>query len=362
MTCGAEAHADWRARHDTHPEAKAFDRWRSGALPGDWPETMRALTSAQAADIAPRPTIASSGDICDGLAAPLPDSLVLCADLEAPTNHKRNRTAFTGRDRSGNYVHCGVREHLMGAMCNGIAAHGGLRPINVTYFAFADYERPAMRMAALMGLPVVFVFGHDGIGIGSNGPTHQPVEVLASFRAMPNFRVFRPADAVETAEAWDIAMRTDTGPSLVALSKQPADQLRRTGEENGNLCARGAYILHETEGPRDVTLLATGTEVGLAVRARAALADRGIRAAVVSMPCWELFETQDLSYREAVLGDAPRIGIEAAMAFGWERWLRPSDRFVGMTGFGASDHADRLYTHFNITVERIVSEMAETTH
>jgi transketolase len=361
MTRGAQAHADWRARHDTHPEGGAFDRWRSGALPEDWPETMRALTAAQAADTAPRPTIASSGDICDGLAEPLPDSLVLCADLEAPTNHKRNRAAFTGQDRSGNYVHCGVREHLMGAMCNGIAAHGGLRPVNVTYFAFADYERPAMRMAALMALPVLFVFGHDSIGIGSNGPTHQPVEILASFRAMPNFRVFRPADAVETAEAWDIAMRTDTGPSLLALSKQPADQLRRTGEDNGNLSARGAYILHETKGPRDVTLLATGTEVGLAARARAALAERGVRAAVVSMPCWELFEAQDLSYREAVLGDAPRIGIEAAMAFGWERWLRPSDRFVGMTGFGASDHANRLYAHFDITVERIVSEVAQIT-
>lgn len=360
MARGAQAHSDWRKRCDGNPEAAELQRWIAAELTPEWSDTIRGIIETQAADSTPRPTITSSGDICDALAAPLPDSMVLCADLEAPTNHKRHRTSFTATDRSGDYVHCGVREHLMGAMCNGVAAHGELRPVNVTYLAFADYERPAMRMAALMGLPVLFVFSHDGIGVGSNGPTHQPIEALASFRCMPNMRVFRPADAVETAEAWDIAMRTNTGPSLFALSKQAARQVRTATDEN--LTARGAYVLHEAEGPRDITLLATGTEVGLAVQARDALAEQGIQAAVVSMPCWELFADQDQAYRDAVLGDAPRIGVEAAMPFGWNTWLRPADRFVGMAGFGASDHADTLYAHFGIKVERIVSEALEMTH
>lgn len=272
MARGAEALSAWQTRLMAHPEQAEFDRWITGTLPADWSDVVQKITSAQAADSTARPTITSSGDTCDALAAPVPETMVLCADLEAPTNHKRHRHAFTARDRSGSYVHCGVREHLMGAMCNGIAAHGGLRAVNVTYLAFADYERPAMRMAAVMGLPALFVFSHDSIGVGSNGPTHQPVEILASFRAMPNMRVFRPADAVETAEAWDIALRTTDGPSLFALSKQPAEQGHRMPGEN--LSARGAYVLQEADGPRDVTLLATGTEVGLALQARAALAEQ----------------------------------------------------------------------------------------
>lgn len=354
MMRGAVARANWTTRLAEHPEAAEFQRWTAGALPPDWDQTVGRIILDQAANTAPRPTITTSGEVCDALSGPLPDLTVLCADLEAPTNHKRGRTAFSADDHTGSYVHCGVREHLMGSMCDGISAHGGLRPVNVTYLTFADYERPAMRMAALMGLPALFVFSHDSIGVGSNGPTHQPVEVLASFRAMPNMQVFRPADAVETAEAWDIALRTTGGPSLLALSKQSALQVRRDDAEN--LSARGAYVLSEAQGPRDVTLLATGTEVGLAVEARATLDARGINAAVVSMPCWELFTQQDKTYRDGVLGTAPRIGIEAAMPFGWERWLRPDDRFIGMSGFGASDRSETLYQHFGITVERILSD------
>jgi transketolase len=249
-------------------------------------------------------------------------------------------------------VHCGVREHLMGAMVDGIAAHGGLRPINVTYLVFADYERPAMRMAALMGLPALFVFSHDSIGVGSNGPTHQPVETLASYRALPNMRVFRPADAIETAEAWEIALETTKGPSMLALSRQPAEQVRR--DASRNLSRFGAYILAGSETVRDLTLIATGTEVALAIRARETLESIGIATTVVSMPCWELFEDQDAAYRTSVLGDAPRIGIEAALKFGWERWLRPEDQFVGMPGFGASARAPVLYEHFGITTANIV--------
>jgi transketolase len=278
--------------------------------------------------------------------------MVLCADLEAPTNHKRGRPAFTARNPGGSYVHCGVREHLMGAMCCGIAAHGGLRPVNVTYLAFADYERPAMRMAALMGLPVLFVFSHDSIGVGSNGPTHQPVEVLASYRAMPNMQVMRPADAVETHEAWALALTHRSGPVMLALSRQPALVVRKPAQHP--LSAQGGYLLHGAQA-RDVTLIATGTEVGLAMQASAALATEGIQAAVVSLPCWERFGDLPESARTTILGTAPRIAIEAALRFGWDRWLRPDDAFIGLDGFGASARAEVLYDHFGITVDRIAA-------
>ena len=345
MARGRAARADWTARHACDPQRAAFDRWHAGKAPAiDAAAIWQELPAAD-------PTIRSSGDVCDALATTMPELMVLCADLEAPTNHKRGRTAFTAADRSGSYVHCGVREHLMGAMADGIAAHGGLRPVAVTYLAFADYERPAMRMAALMGLPALFVFSHDSIGVGSNGPTHQPVEILASFRALPNFLVFRPADAAETAEAWEIALEQDATPSLLALSRQPAARIRRN--VRGNPSRRGAYVASPAPGERQVTLLATGTEVGIAMEAQALLSMRGLRAAVVSMPCWELFEMQDPAYRAEVLGQAPRIGIEAAMSFGWDRWLREGDRFVGMAGFGASARADVLYEHFGLTPVRV---------
>lgn len=347
MNRGRAACAEWSKRHAAHTKRAEFDRWFSGALPKGFEWRSLSIPYDQA-----RPTILSSGDVCDALAEPLPETLVLCADLEAPTNHKRGRGSFSATDRSGSYVHCGVREHLMGAMADGIAAHGGLRPINVTYLAFADYERPAMRMAAVMGLPAIFVFSHDSIGVGSNGPTHQPVEILASFRAMPNMRVFRPADAVETAESWAIAVETRTGPSMFALSRQAADQVAEPRAEN--LTAKGAYVL-AGDDTRDVTLIATGTEVGLAMTARAELAKSGINAAIVSMPCWELFEDQSQHYRDSVLGTAPRIAIEAAMKFGWEKWLRPTDHFIGMSGFGASAQGPALYEHFGITSATIIA-------
>jgi transketolase len=358
MERGQQAHANWQDRLASHAESAEFTRWTTGTLPTDWDAVCTdALNAAETATGgAPRPTILSSGDVCEALTASMPDLQVLCADLEAPTNHKRSRAAFSATDHGGSYVHCGVREHLMGAMTNGIAAHGGLRPVNVTYLAFADYERAAMRMAALMGLPALFVFSHDSIGVGSNGPTHQPVEILASFRAMPNMRVFRPADAVETAAAWRIALETRTGPSLFALSKQPAEQV--TGAASAPLVARGAYVLRKDASGRDVTLLATGTEVAIAMEASGLLAKEGVRATVVSMPCWELFDDQDEAYRQAVLGKAPRIAIEAALRFGWDRWLRPGDAFLGMTDFGASDRAEALYSHFGLTAERVATRAA----
>lgn len=357
MTRGAQEQTAWQARLKAHPRAESFRCWHDRGLCGVQSDHLKHLAVKAASHTKARPTILSSGDVCDALNDTVPEIQVLCADLEAPTNHKRSRTAFGPQNPAGSYVHCGVREHLMGAMTCGIAAHGGLRPVNVTYLAFADYERPAMRMAALMNLPALFVFSHDSIGVGSNGPTHQPVEILASFRVMPNMRVFRPADAVETAEAWQVALETADGPSLFALSRQPAERVRTDASEN--LTRRGAYVLHTPEEPRDVTLLATGTEVGLAMQAARALAETGIHAAVVSMPCWELFALQDEGYIHKVLGDAPRIGIEAALSFGWEKWLRPGDRFIGMNGFGASATADVLYDHFGITQANIVAQAQE---
>ncbi|MDF1726443.1 MAG: transketolase [Sulfitobacter sp.] len=351
MTRGVEAHKAWRSRHADHPERAEFDRWIGGILPDAWDSHLPQAPEG------PRPTILSSADICDTLAVPLPETFVLCADLEAPTDHKRSRAAFTPDNRGGSYLHCGVREHLMGAMTCGIAAHGGLRPINVTYLAFADYERAAMRMAALMGLPALFVFSHDSIGVGSNGPTHQPVETLASFRAMPNMQVMRPADAVETSEAWQIALERRDGPTMLALSRQEAEQVRQGPASR--LSERGAYLLAGPDRPRDLTLLATGTEVGLAARALERLEGMGLRTALVSMPCWELFDAQDEAARAALLGEAPRIAIEAALKFGWERWLRPGDRFIGMEGFGASARGPELYAHFGITEDRIVAEGQE---
>lgn len=284
--------------------------------------------------------------------------MVGCADLEAPTSHKRSLKAFTAQHRSGAYVHCGVREHAMGSMANGMAAHGGVPALAVTYLAFADYERPAMRMAALMGLPVKFVFSHDSIGLGKNGPIHQPVEILASLRAMPNMWVMRPADAVEAAECWELAVAHDTGPVSMVFARQalPLVRVRHTPD---NLCARGGYVLHEAAcGPRLVTLLATGSEVALIVAARSVLEAQGVGTAVVSLPCWELFEQQEPDYRDRVLGstDGVRLAVEAACRMGWDAYLGARGGFVGMKGFGASGPADVLYQLFGITPEAVVAE------
>ncbi len=228
------------------------------------------------------------------------------------------------RDFSGRYIHYGVREFGMAAAMNGIALHGGFAPYGGTFLVFSDYARGAIRLSALMGLRVVYVLTHDSIGLGEDGPTHQPVEHLASLRAMPNLNVFRPADAIETAECWELALAARTTPSVLSLSRQNLPTLERPVAEN--LSARGAYVLREPEGGRDVTLLATGSEVAIALEAAKLLATMGKRAAVVSMPCWELFEAQPADYRALVLGTAPRVGVEAAVRFGWDRWLGENER------------------------------------
>jgi transketolase len=384
-------HAAWLARVAALPAAQRaeFERVMRGELPAGWQELLRAhaaeaaAASASASASAPAsPSPAKGGinlsaDIHDALTDLLPERMVLCADLEAPTAHKRRLQSFTADARSGAYVHCGVREHVMAAMANGMAAHGGVRPAAVTYLAFADYERPALRMAALMGLPVTFVFSHDSIGIGTNGPTHQPVEVLASLRAVPNMLTMRPADAIEAAECWAVALEHRSGPVCLVFARQalprvrslgfgepaepaepnaPSDPVDHTRPADQNLSRRGAYVLAQAEGgARRVTLLATGSEVAIAVRARLSLQAQGIPTAVVSMPCWELFEAQPAAYRSAVLGPGTvRVGVEAALRFGWDRYLGEHGAFVGMRGFGASGAAETLYRHFEITEEAVV--------
>lgn len=338
-------------------ERETFERVMNGELPAGWREVLHEYKRHAPQQNPPQGGIMVSAEINDRLTDVLPERIVGCADLEAPTNHKRRLRAFTASDRGGAYVHCGVREHVMGAMANGMAAHGGLIPLAVTYLAFSDYERAAMRMAALMGLPVKFVFSHDSIGVGKNGPTHQPVEILASLRAMPNMLVLRPADAVEAAECWEIALAHRTGPVSLVFARQALPPVRRAHVAE-NLCRRGAYVLAESEGgKRKVTLIATGSEVLLAVEARARLQAEGIPTAVVSMPSWELFDEQEEAYRAAVLPPgAVRVAVEAAVRLGWDRYLGERGSFVGMTGFGASGPAEALYEHFGITPEVIVAE------
>ncbi len=264
-------------------------------------------------------------------------------------------TSVTPDDFTGRYIHYGIREHGMAAAMNGIALHGGFIPYGGTFMTFTDYARGAMRLSALMGVRVIYVMTHDSIGLGEDGPTHQPIEHLAMLRATPNMDVYRPADAVETAECWLAALEAVHTPSVLSLSRQGLPTLR-IGFTAENLSARGAYVLRETEGPRDVTLLATGSEVEIAVKAADLLAAEGVKAAVVSMPCWERFEAENSVYRAEVLGTAPRVAVEAAARLGWDRWIGERGAFVGMTGFGASAPAPQLYAHFGITPERVVAE------
>ncbi|WP_298212962.1 transketolase [Acidovorax sp.] len=356
----AAEHAAWRGRVQALPaaEREEFCRVMEGRLPAGWQQVLHDYKARAQTQPEGQGGILVSAEINDLLAPVVPERMVGCADLEAPTSHKRSLRAFTATDPGGAYVHCGVREHVMGAMANGMAAHGGIVPLSVTYLAFSDYERPAMRMAALMGLPVKFVFSHDSIGIGKNGPTHQPVEILASLRAMPNMWVMRPADAVEAAECWETAMGHPSGPVSLVFARQTLP-LVRTRPDADNLSARGGYVLHEAScGPRQVTLLATGSEVALAVAARQMLESEGVGTAVVSLPCWELFDAQDEAYRSAVLGTSTgvRVGVEAACRMGWDAYLGARGGFVGMRGFGASGPAPALYQLFGITAEAVAAE------
>ena len=322
-------------------------------LPCSYTEAMVRIRDRFAAE---RPNIATrqaSQIVIDGIAEALPNLLGGSADL-THSNLTRAKTQQPVRPGSfdGSYIHYGVREHAMAAAMNGIALHGGFIPYGGTFLTFADYSRPAIRLAALMGVRVIHVMTHDSIGLGEDGPTHQPVEHLASLRAIPNVLVFRPGDAVETAEAWDCALQSLTSPSVLCLSRQAMPTFREVGGEQ-NLVAFGAYVVVEPEHARDVTLIATGSEISIALHAAQLLANVSVHAAVVSAPCFELFRQQSREYRTAVLGRVPRIGVEAAVEGDWARWLGDDGEFVGMTGFGASAPAETLYREFGITADAV---------
>ena len=294
----------------------------------------------------------------------MPETVGGSADLTGSNNTKTaDMGIFDPENRAGRYIYYGIREHGMAAAMNGMALHGGIRPYGGTFMCFTDYARGAMRLSALMGVPTVYVMTHDSIGLGEDGPTHQPVEHLAISRATPNTLVFRPADITETAEAWEVALSQPSTPTVMALSRQGVPAVR-DAYKSANLSARGAYVLAEAEGKRQAIVMATGTEVSLALEARDLLQAEGIGTRVVSMPCMELFAQQDDAYRKRILpGGAVRVAVEAAVRMGWDQWLlgergRESKAgFVGMTGFGASAPADRLYEEFGITAQAVARKV-----
>ncbi len=347
----------WEGRVAGMAGKAEFERMVSGKLPDGWQQAVIDHKKALSAEAPKLATRQASGKALEVLTKVIPDLIGGSADLTGSVNTKTSRTeAITASDFSGRYIHYGVREHAMAAVMNGIALHGGFIPYSGTFAVFADYMKGAMRLSALMGQRVIYVLTHDSIGLGEDGPTHQPVETLAMLRALPNFNVFRPCDAVETAECWEIALVEEDTPSGMVLTRQGLPTLRTTHSDE-NLCARGAYVLAEADGERKVTLLATGSEVSIAMEARDALQADGVPTAVVSMPCWELFDAQEQKYKDEVLGpDTIRLGVEAAVGMGWDRYIGEKGAFVGMSGFGASAPAGELFKHFGITADNVTAQ------
>ena len=352
---GRPAREAWEARLASHPERAEFERRQARALPAGFDA---AVTQARAALFDAPQAVATrkaSQMALEVLTAAVPEMIGGSADLTGS-----NLTRVTAVDSDfqpatpgGRYVSWGVREFAMGAGMNGMSVHGGLIPYGGTFLVFSDYARNAIRLSAIMGVGTVYVMTHDSIGLGEDGPTHQPIEHLASLRAIPGLHVFRPADAVETLECWELAVRDRHAPSLLALSRQAVPQLRERGDEN--LSAKGAYVIRQLGEGRDVTLLATGTEVALAVKAAEALHAEGLAVAIVSMPSWDLFEAQPSEYRAAVLGTAPRVAVEAAGVFGWTRYVASEADAIGMRSFGASAPAEILYERFGITTDAVAA-------
>ena len=354
---GKGAHAAWNDHVQSLPAEKRthLEQMLSGNLPAVVTEKLNAFKAEM---VAQKPKLATRKS-SEMVLQVINDATDMTIGGSADLTHS-NYTVTKGMksvkpgDFSGRYIHYGIREHGMAAAMNGIALHGGFVPYGGTFLVFLDYMRGSVRLSALMGLRVIYVLTHDSIGVGEDGPTHQPIEHLAILRATPNFQVFRPADAVETAEAYEIALASRHTPSALICSRQnlPAVRLEDAKE---NLTAKGAYVLRETDGKRDVTFLSTGSEIEFAVAAAEKLKAEGVKAAVVSMPCWELFEQQPAEYQAQVLGTAPRVAIEAAGRFGWDRWIGANGAFIGMNGFGASGPAGQVYKHFGITTEAAVA-------
>ncbi|TLU72480.1 transketolase [Lichenicoccus roseus] len=361
---GRAARLAWADRVKAAPTElrTEFERRNNGELPADWKKAISAARAEFIASGKEMATRSASGAVLDHLAAAIPELLGGSADL-TPSNNTRAKGMVEIRpgEYLGTYMHYGVREHGMAAAMNGIALHGGLIPYGGTFMCFSDYCRPSIRLAALMRIRTIFVMTHDSIGLGEDGPTHQPVEQLAALRAIPDLAVFRPGDPVETAECWELILEAPRRAALIALSRQPMPLLRREpGDENRS--ARGAYVLLEAEGgERKLTIIGTGSELHLAVQAREILQKEGIPTAVVSMPSRLLFEEQDAAYRKTVLGTTrARVAVEAAVELGWERYTGLDGRFVGMHGFGASGKIGDVYKKFDITTEAVVRAARET--
>ena len=362
---GVEDREAWEGRLSELPERRQneFARIFARDVPKNLSARIKALKKQVSEDQPKVATRKSSEMVLEVVNPIMPETIGGSADLSGSNNTRSgDMTVFDVDNRKGRYVHWGIREHGMAAAMNGMALHGGLRPYGGTFMCFTDYARPAMRLAALMGIPTVFVMTHDSIGLGEDGPTHQPVEHLAISRATPNTMVFRPCDTVETAEAWEIALRSKDTPSVLSLTRQGVATLR--GEhKNKNLTEQGAYILAEAEGKRQAILIATGSEVEIAMQARDLLQADGIGTRVVSMPCMELFADQDEAYRKRILPAGPvRVGVEAAVQQGWDRWLcgergrAQKSGFVGMDSFGASAPAGTLYEKFGITAQAVADK------
>ncbi|MEM8936374.1 MAG: transketolase [Pseudomonadota bacterium] len=352
---GKDAREAWAARLASSPKAKAF----SAAQEGDYEAAVSKAVSAHKKALADEPqkvaTRKASMMAIEAIFDAVPDFFGGSADLTGSNLTKtKAHDVFSADNYAGRYIHYGIREHGMAAAMNGMAVHGGVVPYGGTFLVFTDYCRPSIRLSALMQQRVIYVMTHDSIGLGEDGPTHQPVEHLAALRAIPNLLVLRPCDVVETAECWEIAVNHRTGPSVLALSRQGLAQ-QRTDFDETNVSARGAYVLREKDDAK-VTLIASGAEVEAAINAGQVLAETGVSARIVSAPSFELFSQQDTAYQRSVLGNVPRIGVEAAVQQGWDLFLRPEDRFIGMKTFGASAPASALFEHFGITASAIADE------
>ncbi|AXO14517.1 transketolase [Thalassospira indica] len=359
---GAEDFNAWGSRFEGLEAAlkDEFERRIEGKLPENWIEAFNDYKKQITEDKPKVATRKASENVLEVLTKAIPEMIGGSADLTGSNNTKTSVQAPITADGGyeGGYIYYGIREHGMAAAMNGLALHGGVLPYGGTFLVFTDYCRPAIRLSALMNQRVVYVMTHDSIGLGEDGPTHQPVEHVASLRAMPNVTVIRPADAVETAEAWAMSITNETGPTILALTRQNLPVLRTEYRED-NLVARGGYVISDCDGDRQVTLIATGSEVEIAMDAQAKLKADGIKAAVVSLPSWELFDAQSPEYRKDVLGSAPRVAIEALSVFGWEKYVGDNGKVIGMHGFGASAPAPVLYEHFGITADALVKAAKE---
>ena len=361
---GTAARLEWEARLAGLSGTKQaeFARIYAGDAPKKLGAAIKALKKQVVAD-APKVATRKSSEMVLNVINPLmAETVGGSADLTGSNNTKTGDLGvFDTDNRGGRYVYWGIREHGMAAAMNGMALHGGVRPYGGTFMCFTDYARPAMRLAALMQVPTVFVMTHDSIGLGEDGPTHQPVEHLAISRGTPNTYVFRPADTVETAESWEVALTSKTTPTVLALSRQGLPTVR-TDHKTKNLSAQGAYVLADAVGRRQAILIATGSEVSIALAARDTLQAEGIGTRVVSMPCMELFAAQDAAYRRRVLPGGPvRVAIEAGVRQGWDQWLlgergrENKASFIGMSGFGVSAPAEVIYQQMGITADATVA-------